>query len=64
MLECTSATFEMHDGVSSNVTSVTMKTKCVATRSTSRSMATQTQPSILSLTVMLQTMALTTLRGL
>ena len=62
-LECTSATSGMHDGVSSNVTLVAIKTKYAAARSTSRSMATQTQPSSRSLMAMLQTTAPTTLRG-
>ena len=63
-LECTSATFGMRDDVSSNVASVTMKMKYVAARSTSRSTATRTQPSSLSLTATLQTTVSTTLRGL
>ena len=64
MLECTSATSEMRDGVSSIVASVAMKTKYVAAKSTSRSMTTRTQPSSLSLMAMLQTTVSTTLRGL
>ena len=63
MLECTSATSGMHDGISSNVVSVTMKTKCVAARSMSKSTTTQTQPSSRSLMAMMQTLSPTTLRG-
>ena len=64
MLECTLATSGMRDGVSSNVASVTTKMKCVTARSTSKSTATRTQLSSLSLTATLQTMVSTTLRGL
>ena len=64
MLEYILATSRMCGGVSSNVALVAMKTKCVAARSTSRSTATRTQPSSLSLTATLQTTVSTTLRGL
>ena len=63
MLEYILATSEMRSGVSSTVALVTMKTKYVAARSTSRSTATRTQPSSLSLTATLQMTVLTTLRG-
>ena len=63
MLECTSATSGMHDGVSSNVASVAMKTKYVATRSTSRSTETQTQLSSKLTSATLQPTPTTTLKA-
>ena len=63
MLECTSATSRIHDGVSSNVASVAMKTKYAAGRSTSRSMETQTQLLSRSTPAMLRSMPTTTPKG-
>ena len=64
MLECTSATSGMHDGVSSNVASVAMKTKYAAARSMSRSTETQTQLSSRSTSATLQLTSTTTPKGL
>ena len=63
MLECTSATSGMHDGISSNVVSVAMKKKYAAIKSTSKSSVTQTQLSSRSMPAMLQITAPTTLKG-
>ena len=41
--ECTSVTFGMHDGVSSNIASVAMKNKYATARSTSKSTVIRTQ---------------------
>ena len=62
-LECTSATFGMCDGVSTNVASVVMKTKYVAARSMKRSTTTRTRPSSLFLTATPHTTMSITLRG-
>ena len=63
MLECTSVTFGMHDGVSSNVASVAMKKKYAAVKSTSRSSVTRTQLSSCSTPAMLEITASTTPKG-
>ena len=63
MLEYISATSGMRDGVSSNVGPVTMKTKYVAARSTSRSTATRTQLSSQLTLATLQLMPTTTPKG-
>ena len=62
-LECTLATSGMHDSASSNIASVAMKTKYVAARSTSRSMATRTQLSSRSTPATLQLTPTTTPKG-
>ena len=61
--ECTSTISEMHNDVSTNATSVTMKMKYATARSTSKSTVTQTQLSSHSPTATLQTMAPTTPRA-
>ena len=60
MLECTSVTFGMHDGVSSNVASVAMKMKYAVARSMSKSTVIQTQLWSRSPPAMLQIPAPTT----
>ena len=63
MSECTSTIFEMHDDVSTNVASVTMKTKYTVAKSMSKSMVTRTQLSSRSTPATLHTMAPTTPKG-
>ena len=61
--ECTSTISEMHDDVSMNVASVTMKKKYATARSMSKSMVIRTQLWSRSLQATLQTTTPTTQKG-